>query len=91
MIELLSITDSVLFNCTETVALTNLNIRSLIIFNSSLAYSQMISIATSESVLSDNSVSELGEVEIMNTSILSSYIVFTNEIASISINHLRID
>jgi len=75
MIELLSITDSVLFNCTETVALTNLNIRSLIIFNSSLAYS----------------VSELGEVEIMNTSILSSYIVFTNEIASISINHLRID
>jgi len=90
-IELLSIADSVVFNCTETVALTNLNISNLIIFNSSLAYSKMISIDSSGIVLSETSDSELGEVEIMNTSISSSYIVFTNEITSISVNHLRID
>lgn len=46
---------------------------------------------TSGSALSDNSDSELTEVEIMNTSISNSYLVFMSEINSISINHMRID
>jgi hypothetical protein len=68
--ELLSIEDSLFYNCTETVALTNLNLRIISISHSNLTDSKIIIISSKlESFISDNSFSR---VKIMKTSISNS-------------------